>query len=72
MMDAIVEKCKGLKKGAKFVSLKMIESDISGFLAETAYFNLKNSWGPQTAHVYERIWNLITGKQESVLVERPR
>ena len=54
LMNSIAEMCRSMKPGSRFVSLKMLECDYSDYLEDIAQINLKNSWGPQIAHVYRR------------------
>ena len=52
--DAIGVQCKELKPGARVLSLKMFEVDVSEYLEITQSIKVCMTWGVQVAVIYTR------------------
>ena len=52
--DGIGKQCRELKSGARILSLKMFECDVSDYLEVTQAVKVVMTWGVQVAVIYTR------------------
>ena len=67
LTDAITEQARNLKEGARIVTLKAFDGEVSDFLRIVYCLKVLMTWGTQSVVIYERIGPRQIDKENKLL-----